>query len=139
MYQLVIGSLLGVTVAAATAALVWIVRLRQAKRVLHHGDALALVAIAALAANPVQFDEELLSRVAAKFAIVDPQYATLENAATILAVLEVNGALSTENGVVALTHRGLHMRLMLAKGEPLLGLTAAFQRKRRAFSLTQAA
>ncbi|HZZ65681.1 MAG TPA: hypothetical protein VFE17_09305 [Candidatus Baltobacteraceae bacterium] len=126
-----------VFVAAALA----VAYLRSAgrKRSLHHGDALSLLAIAALSNGPAALNDELLGRITDLFHVITPRYATRENAALILAVLEVCEAVETTNGVVALTHRGLQMRLNLAKGQPPRGLAAAFERKRRAFALTQAA
>ena len=108
-------------------------------RSLHHGDALSLLAIAALSEGPAALNDALLNRITDLFHVITPRYATRENAALILAVLEVCEAVQTTNGVVSLTHRGLQMRLNLAKGQPPRGLAATFERKRRAFALTQAA
>jgi hypothetical protein len=136
---LVYASLVILITALLTVAGIAFARYRHRQRLLSHGDALSLMALAAFSGGPAPFDEALLTQLAQRFAIVAPQYSTRENAAIILAVLEVAGALNTAGGVISLTHRGLQMRLLLAKGEPTLGLAAAFQRKRRAFSLTQAA
>lgn len=114
-------------------------RYRRRSRLLHLGDALALVAIVNLCAGPTPFDQRLLERIADGFSVLAPQYATRENAAMILAVLEAGGVVVVNDGIVTLTHRGMQMRLMLAKGEPTLGLTAAFEKKRHGFSLTIAA
>ena len=125
-------------VAAIMLAVAYARRARR-KRSLHHGDALSLLAIAALSDGPAALNDELLGRISNLFQAITPRYATRENAALILAVLEVCEAVETTNGVVTLTHRGLQMRLTLAKGQPPRGLAAAFERKRRAFALTQAA
>lgn len=121
------------------SSLWWMHRRKHRRRALSHGDALSLLAITTLSHGRLEINEDLLQRLAEQFALVVPQYATPENAATILDVLEVCEAVELRNGMISLTHRGLHMRLRLAKGEPTLGLAAAFERKHRAFTLREAA
>lgn len=125
--------------SVAIMVAVVVTRRAQRSRSLHQGDALSLLAIAALSDGPAALNDRLLGRITELFELISPRYATRENAALILAVLEVCEAVETTNGIVSLTHRGLQMRLNLAKGEPPRGLAATFERKRRAFALTQEA
>jgi hypothetical protein len=121
-------------VAAGSAA--GVTYYKRKNRVLHHGDALSLLAISALSHGPARLDDALLRGLVHSFATIAPQYATRENAATILAVLEVCGAATLRDGIIELTHKGFQMRRSLANGEPARGLAAAFKRQRRSFALT---